>query len=73
MSNPFAALLALLPSYPLQVGDVVSVSGGVATITLAGGGTDQARGTAAPGDRVFFRAGAIEGPAPALTFEVITV
>lgn len=73
MSNPFKALLGLLPGRPLQVGDVVAVDGGVATIEMPGGGLAQARGAATVGQRVFFRDGAIEGLAPALTLELIDV
>lgn len=68
LSNPHARFLALLPARPLQVGEVVSIAGGVATIELAGGGSVQARGTASVGQRVFVRDGAIEGLAPALPF-----
>jgi hypothetical protein len=71
--NPFKRLLGLLPQRPLQVGDVMSTSGGVATIQLPGGATAQARGDAAPGTRVFFRDGAIEGTAPSLPVEFIDV
>ena len=44
------------------------VSGGVATITLPGGGVLQARGEATAGQRVFVRDGVIEGEAPTLTY-----
>ena len=46
----------------------LSVADGVATVTLPGGGVIQARGTATVGQRVFVCNGAIEGPAPALTY-----
>lgn len=71
--NPFAALRALIASPPLEVGDVVEISNGLATIQLPGGGRIQARGQATVGDRVFVRAGAIEGPAPQLPIELIDV
>lgn len=73
MRNPYKVLLGLLPQAPLQVGVVQAIAGGVATIEMPGGGMAQARGEAAVGDRVFFRDGAIEGTAPALTVEVIEV
>lgn len=73
MRNPFARLLALLPNPPLLVGDVIAVDNGIATIQLPGGGRLQARGDAALGDRVFFRNGVIEGPAPVLPIELIEV
>ena len=66
MRNPYRVLLDLLPQTPLQVGDVAAVDNGVATITLPGGGTTNARGEAQVGERVFFRDGVIEGAAPAL-------
>lgn len=72
-TNPFKRLIALLPQRPLQVGTVIAVAGGVATLELPGGGRDQARGAAAVGDRVFFRDGVIEGAAPALTFVEISL
>lgn len=73
MSNPFARFLQLLPSPALQVGDVVAVDAGLATIELPGGGRVQARGDVTVGARVFFRDGIIEGPAPALLFVDITI
>lgn len=73
MSNLYRALMAVLPQRPLQVGTVTSIDGGVATVTLPGGGTLQARGDAAPGSRVFVRDGAIEGPAPALPLITVEI
>lgn len=73
MRNPYAALKALLPDPPLQIGDVIDVSGGVATVQLPGGGIATARGDATVGQKVFFRDGAIEGTAPDLPVEVIDV
>lgn len=73
LRNPYRLLRELLPEPPLQVGTVLAVDGGVATIELPGGGRLQARGQASVGDRVFVRAGAIEGEAPALPLEVIEV
>ena len=71
--NPFKRLLNLLPQRPLQVGDVLSVGGGVARVELPGGGVIVARGEAAIGQRVFVRDGAIEGTAPSLTIVEIEV
>jgi hypothetical protein len=73
MSNPFRQLLDLLPSYPLQVGQVSSIAGGVATIALPGGGSAQARGSATVGANVFFRDGVIEGTTSSLPIELIDV
>jgi hypothetical protein len=73
MSNIYRKFLDLLPARPLQVGTVLSVSGGIATIELPGGGRLQARGQATAGQRVFVRDGVIEGVAPNLPVEVIEV
>lgn len=73
MRNPYKHLLSILPVTPLLVGDVIAVSGDTAHIQLPGGGVLLARGDAAPGQRVFFRDGAIEGIAPSLSVEVIEV
>lgn len=72
MSNLFKRFQALIPTYPLRVGDVIAYDDGVATIQEQSG-VATARGEAAVGDRVFFRNGAIEGPAPDLTIEIIEV
>ena len=68
MPNIYRQCLDLVPARPLQVGTVSAVDAGVATVTLPGGGTLQARGEAALGQRVFVRDGLIEGPAPELTY-----
>ena len=41
LRNPYRAFLDLMPKRPLQVGTVSAVAGGVATITLPGGGVLQ--------------------------------
>lgn len=66
--NPYQLLLATLPARPLLVGDVLEISGGLATVELPGGGQLQARGEATVGARVWVRDGVIEGPAPTLTY-----
>ncbi len=71
--NPYTRLLGLLPQRPLQVGNVLAVDNGVCLIELPGGGRESARGEAVVNDRVFFRDGLIEGPAPDLPFEDINV
>lgn len=68
LRNPYRQFLDLMPKRPLQVGTVSAVAGGVATITLPGGGVLQARGEATAGQRVFVRDGVIEGEAPNLTY-----
>ena len=72
MSNLFKRFQALIPTYPLRVGDVIAYDNGVATIQEQSG-VATARGEATVGDRVFFRNGVIEGPAPDLTIEIIEV
>ncbi|MFT4241568.1 MAG: hypothetical protein QM569_04720 [Acidovorax sp.] len=68
MTNPYRQFLDLVPTRPLQVGEVAAIADGVATLTMPGGGQLQARGSAAVGQRVFVRDGLIEGPAPSLTY-----
>ena len=68
MANVFTQFLALLPKESLEVGTVIATTDTGATVQLMGGGIVQARGDAALGQRVFVRAGAIEGPAPDLTY-----
>jgi hypothetical protein len=73
MTNIYRTFLNLLPARPLQVGTVLAIADGVATIELPGGGRLQARGAATGGQRVFVRDGVIEGAAPNLPIEVIEV
>ena len=68
MPNAYREFMALMPDQPLEVGEVTAIAGGVATVTLPGGGVVQARGTASVGQRVFVRGGAIEGKAPTLNY-----
>lgn len=68
MINFQKQFLALIPKPQLLVGDVLSVSGGIARIELPSGGILHARGAATVGQRVFVRDGVIEGPAPALDY-----
>jgi len=68
LTNPWREFEDLNPPAPLLTGTVAAVSGGVATITLPGGGTLRAHGAATVGQRVFVRGGVVEGPAPTLTY-----
>lgn len=73
MTNLFKQFLDLIPDPALQIGTVTSVSNGISTITLPGGGTLTARGEATVGQQVFVRSGVIEGSAPQLPVEIIEV
>lgn len=72
-SNLFVLFRRMIPTFPLQVGDVLSVDGDVAVVEMPGGGQLQARGAATVGQRVFVRNGLIEGLAPALPVETISL
>ena len=68
MANASREVVAPIPEQALEVGDVVSSNAGAVTVMLPGGGVIQARGEATVGQRVFVRAGAVEGGAPTLTY-----
>ena len=75
-TNPYRALLSLLPSNPLQVCTVASVNTGTGTsiVTYPGGSVQTVRGTSvAAGHACFVRSGLIEGAAPDLPLIVIDV
>jgi hypothetical protein len=72
-TNPYVALLALLPSYPLQIATITAIDGDVARLVLPGGGVLTARGTGAVADQVFVRDGVIEGQAPAMPFVQVEI
>lgn len=72
--NPWKALQGLVAGQPQQIGDVIDVVGTLATIELPGGALAQARGdNPTIGQRVFFKDGVIEGEAPSLPLEIITL
>jgi hypothetical protein len=73
LRNPTRRLLDLVGSPPLEVGDVASITDGIAAIDLQGGGTVHARGAATVGQRVYVRGGTIEGPAPSLPVDLVEV
>ncbi len=73
MPNLYAEFRRLLPAQPEQLGKVIAVDGGVATVELPGGGRIRVRGDATVGQNVFCRDGVIEGPAPDMTFVAITI
>lgn len=71
--NPLSALRGLFPQPRLQVGTVVQIADGTATIELYDGSRVRARGSASVGNMVYVRNGLIEGPAPALQVVEIEV
>lgn len=71
--NPYKRLLGLLPTYPRSVGEVISSADGKVIVELPDGGRLTALGEGTVGTNVFVRDGVVEGPAPALTIEVIEV
>lgn len=70
--NIFAEFLRLIPQTPTYVGTVTSTTGSGdatwATVQIAGGGTLHARGECVVGQRVFVRAGVVQGAAPELGY-----
>lgn len=73
MSNLFAAFRSLLPEPRLMIGTVTSAADGTVLVELHGGGSINARGDAAVGDRVFVRNGIVEGPAPSMPVHDLVV
>lgn len=74
-TNLYKILRDLIPQSPLLIGEVKSISGGVATIDIRGGGVGKARcsDTIKPSDNVFFRDGVIEAKTPNLPLSVIEI
>lgn len=72
-ANFYAAFIAMLPSYPLQIATITAIDGEVAQLALPGGGVLTARGTGAVGDQVFVRDGVIEGQAPSMPFVQVEI
>lgn len=72
-TNLWRRLRQLLPDSPLLVGTVTATSSYGATVQLPDGALLQVRGEASIGDKVFVRAGRIEGPAPTLTSVLIEI
>lgn len=72
-TNLFARFLKLIPTAPLLVGEVVDITDGSVTVETLGGGRQVVRGEAAVADKVYFRGGVIEGPAPDLPYYEIEV
>ena len=73
MANPYRRLLALLPTTPCQVGEVISVSGSRVRVDLVGGGVRTCQGDAQVGGMVYVEGDQIVGQAfnlPTLYLEV---
>ncbi|WP_176493339.1 hypothetical protein [Cobetia sp. 5-25-4-2] len=73
MANPYRRLLALLPTTPRQVGEVISVSGSRVCVDLVGGGVRTCQGDAQVGGMVYVEGDQIVGQAfnlPTLYLEV---
>ena len=64
MTNLYSKFARLFATDPLLVGTVATTDGITTRVALPDGALITARGTAAVGDKVFVRAGAIEGAAP---------
>jgi len=69
----FSRFLRLIPKDPLDAGTVVAVDGDSVVVETLGGGRQKVRGVAAVDDKVYFRAGLVEGPAPDLPYYEIEV
>ena len=65
--NLYKLFTHLLPRSPLEAGQVIAIHPDGVTIQIPTGEQLRIRGEAEVGDHVYFRAGTIEGPAPALT------
>ena len=70
MSNLYKQFLDLMPSEPLQVGEVTAHNAdGTSSVTILDGSTLRARGTdVSVGNRAFVKGGVIQGRAPSLPY-----
>ena len=74
MTNVYTEFKKLLNPAPLLVGDITEVNGGIATIELPDGTLTTGRGDGlVSGQRVFVRAGMVEGTAPALPVVLVEI
>lgn len=72
-TNLFTRWRKLAPQEPLLTGTIVAVLDGSVVVEQPGGGRQTIRGEGAVDDKVYFRAGVIEGPAPDLPYYLIEV
>ncbi len=73
MANPYKRLLALMPTTPRQVGEVVGTSGSRVRVDLVGGGVRTCQGVAEVGSMVYVEGEQIVGQAPSLPSFVLEV
>lgn len=73
MRNVLTQLKEILGTAPLQVGEVVEVTGSEVKVELPGGAVLSVRGVATEGDMVFVRGNVIEGPAPSISVTPIDI
>jgi hypothetical protein len=64
--NLYRRWLGLIPQQPLDAGEVIAAHDDGVTVQLPTGAQVRVRGVADVGEHVYIRAGAVEGPAPAL-------
>lgn len=73
MTNPYNRLLALIPTTPRQVGEVLSISGSRVRVDLVGGGVHSCQGDVEVGSMVYVEGDQIIGEAPSLPVVMIEV
>lgn len=74
MSNLWAQFQALLNPAPLLIGTIETVRpDGLAVVILPDGGHIIARGTGIAGAKVYVQNGVIQGDAPAMPVDTVTV
>ena len=73
MANPYKRLLALMPTTPRQVGEVINISGSRVRVDLVGGGVRTCQGDAEVGSMVYVEGDQIIGEAPSLPVVMIEV
>jgi hypothetical protein len=72
-ANIWTAFKEILPSQPLLVGTVASVSGETSLMTLIDGGVVRVRGVGAVGEKWYLKAGTLDSKAPALTLNEVVI